>query len=52
VGASRRLWEVSDDDLAAAEQAGEFLPINHCVGNPYEIWTQNVLVCPVVHQNG
>jgi hypothetical protein len=42
----------SDDDLAAAEQAGEFLPINHGAGNPYEIWTQNVLVCPVVHQNG
>lgn len=42
----------SDDQLAAAEQAGDFLPINPTAANPYEIWTQNVLVCPVVRQNG
>lgn len=41
-----------DDDLAAAEQAGEFLPINPGAANPYERWTQNVLVCPVVRQKG
>lgn len=41
----------SDSELAAAEQAGEFLPINPVSSNPYEIWTQNVLVCPVVRQN-
>jgi hypothetical protein len=43
----------SDDQLARAEAAGEFLPINHTPGAPdrYEIWTTNVLVCPVVRQN-
>jgi hypothetical protein len=40
-----------DDELAAAEAAGEFLPINSGATNPYEIWTTNVLVCPVVRQN-
>jgi hypothetical protein len=41
----------SADDIAAAEAAGEFLPINadHAAGtNPYEIDTGNVLICPVV----
>ena len=42
----------SDDQLAAAEQAGEFLPINPGSSNPYEIWTRNVLVCPIVRQKG
>lgn len=42
----------SDDQLAAAEAAGEFLPINPGPGDPYEIWTANVLVCPVVRHNG
>ena len=41
----------SDDQLAAAEAAGEFLPINRGAANPYERWTDNVLVCPVVRQN-
>jgi len=41
----------SADDIAAAEGAGEFLPINadRAAGtNPYEIDTGNVLICPVV----
>jgi hypothetical protein len=42
----------SDDDLAAAEAAGDFLPINPGAANPYEIWTPNVLICPVIRQNG
>ena len=42
----------SDDQLAAAEAAGEFLPINPGAANPYERWTDNVLVCPVVRQAG
>jgi len=43
----------SDDQLATAEAAGEFLPINRAPGAPdrYEIWTTNVLVCPVVQHN-
>lgn len=42
----------SDDGLARAEKDGDFLPINPGAANPYEIWTTNVLVCPVVRQNG
>lgn len=42
----------SDDRLAAAEAAGEFLPIDPGAPNPYERWTNNVLVCPVVRQAG
>lgn len=38
----------SDTELAAAEAAGEFLPINPAGPNPYEIWTDNVLICPLV----
>ena len=41
----------SDDQLAAAEAAGEFLPIDPGAADPYEIWTTNVLVCPVVRHN-
>jgi hypothetical protein len=41
----------NDDQLAAAEQAGEFLPINPVGPNRYEIWTPNVLICPIVRQN-
>ena len=37
-----------DEELAAGEAAGEFLPINPAAANPCEIWTTNVLVCPVV----
>jgi hypothetical protein len=40
----------SDERLATAEAAGEFLPINAGAPNPYERWTNNVLVCPVVRQ--
>jgi hypothetical protein len=42
----------SDDDLKKAEDAGEFLPINPGAANPFQIWTPNVLICPVVRQNG
>lgn len=39
----------SDDDLAVAEAAGDFLPINQSgQGDPYQIWTDNVLICPLV----
>jgi hypothetical protein len=39
----------SDDDLAAAEANGEFLRINNSgQGNPYEILTDKVLICPLV----
>lgn len=39
----------SADDIDPAEQAGEFLPINQSgVGNPYEVDTGNVLICPLV----
>lgn len=37
----------SDEDLAAAEAAGDFLPIGHG-SNPYEIPTGHVLICPLV----
>lgn len=42
----------SDDELAAAEAAGEFLPINAGAADPYELWTANVLICPIVRQGG
>ncbi len=48
----------SDDEVAQAVQACEsgqacdLLPINSGSANPYEIWTSNVLVCPIVRQNG
>jgi hypothetical protein len=38
-------------DLATAEAEGEFLPINQGPGNPFEIETGNVLICPVVSPN-
>ena len=39
----------SDDQLAAAEAAGEFLPINTTgQGDPYEIWTDSVHIFPLV----
>lgn len=39
----------SASDIAAAEAAGEFLPINSGgTGNPFEIDTGNVLICPLV----
>jgi hypothetical protein len=40
---------ITDDaDIPAAEAAGKLAPINSGPGNRFEIWTQNVLVCPVV----
>ena len=38
-------------DLATAEAEGEFLPINQGPGNPFEIDTGNVLICPLVSPN-
>jgi hypothetical protein len=38
----------SDDQIAAAEAAHELLPINTGAGNPYQIWTTQVLICPLV----
>jgi hypothetical protein len=38
----------SDEALDAAEGQGEFLPINPGPGNPYEIATGVVLICPLV----
>jgi hypothetical protein len=38
----------SADDIDAAEAAGEFLPINPGPGNPFEIDTGTVLICPFV----
>jgi hypothetical protein len=35
--------------IDAAERAGDvFLPVNHAGGNPYEIDTGNLLICPTV----
>lgn len=40
----------SDSQLAAAESQGEFTKINPdpSAPDPYQIWTPNVLICPVV----
>ena len=40
----------SDTQLAAYEAAGDFLPINNDPNapDPYEVWTDNVLICPLV----
>jgi hypothetical protein len=39
----------SEADIDAAEAAGNvFLPINNGGGNPYEIDTGNLLICPIV----
>ena len=38
----------SSDDIDAAEAAGVFLPINAGSGNPFEIETGTVLICPFV----
>lgn len=39
----------SASDISAAEAAGEFLPINNSgTGNPFELDTGNVLICPLV----
>jgi hypothetical protein len=40
---------ITDDaDIPAAEAAGKLVPINSGPGNRFEIWTQQVLVCPLV----
>jgi hypothetical protein len=41
----------SVSDIDAAEASGVFLPINHGPGNPYEVETGNVLICPLVSPN-
>jgi len=41
----------SAKDVDAAEAAGAFLPINPGPGNPYEIETGTVLICPFVSPN-
>ena len=41
----------SDEQLAAAEAAGEFAVINPGAPDPHQIWTNNVLICPVVMQH-
>ena len=41
----------SDDQLAAAEAAGDFAVINPGAPDPHQIWTTNILICPVVMQN-
>ena len=38
----------SEADIDAAEHAGAFVPINQGGGNPYEIDTGNLLICPTV----
>jgi hypothetical protein len=35
-------------ELDAGEAAGMFLPINGGPGNPFEVETGNVLICPLV----
>jgi hypothetical protein len=40
-----------DEQLAAAEAAGEFAVINPGAPDPHQIWTSNVLICPVVMQH-
>jgi hypothetical protein len=40
----------SDEQLAAAEAAGEFAVINPGAPDPHQIWMNNVLICPVVMQ--
>jgi hypothetical protein len=42
----------SDDQLAAAETAGDFAVINPGAADPYQIWTDKVLICPVVRKSG
>jgi len=41
----------SEEELDAAEQAGEFQVINPGALNPYEIITPNILICPFVSPN-
>lgn len=38
----------SDDQIAEYERDGRMLPLNHGAGDPYQIWTNMVLVCPIV----
>ncbi len=38
----------SDDQLATAEAARDFKVINPMGSNLYQIWTKNVLICPVI----
>lgn len=40
------------DQLAAAEAAGAFVPLNPGAADPYPIWANTILICPIVDQNG
>jgi hypothetical protein len=42
----------NDDQLAAAEAAGDFAPINRDGAGPYQIWTNSILICPITTKNG
>lgn len=49
---SKEFTPVTDDfELPAAEAAGEFVKINPGASNPYERWTDNFLICPVIRHN-
>ncbi|HLI44951.1 MAG TPA: hypothetical protein VKU92_10855 [Acidimicrobiales bacterium] len=41
----------SDQQLPAAEAAGDFLVVNPGAPDPYQIWTDTVLICPIVQQD-
>jgi hypothetical protein len=38
----------SDTQLSVAEADGDFAPINPSGPDPYQIWTNSVLICPLV----
>lgn len=38
----------NDDQLAAAEAAGDFAVINPTGSDRYQIWTNSVLICPII----
>lgn len=39
---------MSDQELPAAEAAGDFLAINPGASDSYQIWTTTILICPLV----
>lgn len=42
----------SDQQIPAYEQDGRLLPLNPGAENPYQIWTNMILICPVIRSNG
>jgi hypothetical protein len=38
----------SDDDIATFEGAGDFVPLNPNGPDHYQVWTNMVLICPIV----